>query len=73
MDHIFVKTAFEPEELDRLKSLFDEITLQPWFDQSNAAKEAFAKYLIETFPTGAFDTKAHRSVAEASARMFYSQ
>jgi hypothetical protein len=72
MDHIFVKSAFEPEELSSLKSLFDGITSQPWFDPSDGAKEAFAKYLIETFPAGAFDARKHRSVVEASARLFYS-
>lgn len=40
--------------------------------QSDGAKEAFARYLIETFPSGAFDARKHRSVVEASARMFYS-
>ena len=73
MDHIFVKTAFEPEELHGLKLLFDEITAQPWFEPSDGAREAFAKYLIETFPAGAFDAKKHRSIVEASARMFYSR
>lgn len=73
MDHIFVKTAFQPEELSALKLLFEEITSQPWFDLSDGAKEAFAKYLIETFPAGAFDATKHRSILEASARMFYSR
>lgn len=73
MDHIFVKTAFQPEELNALRALFDDITSQPWFDLSGGAKEAFAKYLIETFPAGAFDARKHRSVVEASARMFYSR
>ncbi|WP_119258556.1 hypothetical protein [Shinella zoogloeoides] len=72
MDHLFVKTAFQPEELSDLKLLFDDITSQPWFDPSDGAKEAFARYLIETFPSGAFDARKHRSVVEASARMFYS-
>ncbi|WP_439631761.1 hypothetical protein [Shinella sp.] len=73
MDHLFVKTAFEPEELSGLKALFDEITSQRWFDMSDEAKEAFARYLIETFPAGGFNAKTHRSVVEASARMFYSR
>ena len=71
-DHLFVKTAFQPEELSDLKVLFDDITSQPWFDSSDGAREAFARYLIETFPSGAFDARKHRSVVEASARMFCS-
>jgi len=37
------------------------------------AKESFAKYLLETFPAGAFDAREHRSMVEASARMFYTK
>ncbi len=73
MDHLYVKTVFQPQELKNLKLLFDEISSQVWFDQSDGAKEAFAKYLIDTFPNGAFDARKHRSVVEASARMIYSR
>lgn len=71
MHHLFVKEAYQPEELNVLRSLFDEITSQSWFDQDPATKEAFAKHLIETFPAS-FDIKKHRALIEASARMFYS-
>jgi hypothetical protein len=46
MDHLYVKTVFQPQELNDLKSPFDEASSQVWFDQSDGAKEAFAKYLI---------------------------
>lgn len=62
---------FEPDQLNDLKALFDELTAQPWFD--TADKEAFAKYLIDSYPNGSFDAKRHRSAVEASARMFYSR
>ena len=65
------KRTFEPDELDALKKLFDELTSQPWFEPSEDARESFAKYLFETFPAGTFDPAKHRSVIEASARMFY--
>lgn len=71
MKHVFVKSAFEPEELAELKATFDNITSQPWFDQSEGAKAAFAKYLIETVPISV-DARRYRSIVEASARMFYS-
>lgn len=67
------KGTFEPEELGALKSIFDELTGQPWFDVSDEARESFAKYLFETFPIVTFDPAKHRSIIEASARMFYSR
>lgn len=65
--------TLQPEQLTLLKTLFDEITSQPWFDQSSDAKEDFAKYLIESFPAEDYDPRRHRFVAETSARMFYSR
>ena len=63
------KTVFELDELRALKAIYEDITAEDWFDP--AANEDFARYLIETCPDiGAM--KRHRSVAEASARMFYS-
>ncbi|WP_411034017.1 hypothetical protein [Shinella sp. BYT-45] len=67
------KGTFEPEELGALKHLFDELTSQPWFDPSDEAKESFARYLFETFPAVTFDPVKHRSIIEASARMFYTK
>lgn len=65
--------TFEPDELGALKSVFDELTSQPWFDASEEARENFAKYLFETFPVVTFDPVRHRSIIEASARMFYTR
>ena len=67
------KGTFEPDELGALKSVFDELTSQPWFDASEEARESFAKYLFETFPAVTFDPVKHRSIIEASARMFYTR
>jgi len=67
------KGTFEPEELGALKHVFDELTSQPWFDSSDEAKESFARYLFETFPAVTFDPVKHRSIIEASARMFYTR
>ena len=72
MRHLFVKDAYQPEELNVLHSLFVEITSQPSFDQDPVTKEAFAKHLVETFPA-TFDMRKHRPLIEASARMFYSR
>ncbi|MCQ4635009.1 hypothetical protein GB927_033635 [Shinella sp. CPCC 100929] len=69
----FTKGTFEPEELGALKSLFDEIIAQPWFDKTPQNVESFAKYLFETFPAVHFDPRKHRSIIETSARMFYAR
>lgn len=73
MGNFFTKRTFEPEELGALKSVFDYITAQPWFDPSPESKEGFAKYLFDTFPPVTFDPQRHRPIIEASARMFYSR
>jgi hypothetical protein len=67
------KGTFELNELGALKSVFDELTSQPWFDASKEARESFAKYLFETFPVVTFDPVKHRAIIEASARMFYTR
>jgi hypothetical protein len=67
------KGTFEPEELGALKHVFDDVTSQSWFDSSEETKESFAKYLFETFPAVTFDPVRHRSIIEASARMFYTK
>lgn len=67
------KGTYEPHELGALKSVFDELTSQSWFDSSAEAKESFAKYLFETFPAVTFDPLKHRTIIEASARMFYTR
>lgn len=64
-------TAFQPEELASLKSLFDEITGQNWFTKDESIRLSFAKYLIDTYPGSSFDPAKHRSVVETSARIFY--
>lgn len=66
------KGTFEPEELGALKQVFDEIVSEPWFNRSEENKESFARYLFETFPAVHFDPQRHRSIIEASARIFYS-
>ena len=66
------KNIFDPDELGVLKDIFVEITSQAWFDQTAEAKESFARYLFETFPTDALDPQAHRAACEATARTFFS-
>jgi hypothetical protein len=62
--------AFQPEELAALKKVFDDITGQPWFPADEQKRKSFAKYLLDTYP-GTGDFEKHRTVAEASARMFF--
>ncbi|MGX5721634.1 hypothetical protein [Shinella zoogloeoides] len=73
MGDIYSKGTFEPDELGALQQIFTEVTSQPWFDQTDETKVEFAKYLFETFPAVSFDARKHRSIIEASARMFYSR
>jgi hypothetical protein len=73
MNHLSEKTTFQPEELNALKDLFDDITRQRWFDPSEGAREAFGRYLIETFPAAMYDARHHRLIVEASARAFYAR
>jgi hypothetical protein len=73
MERYLTKGQFEPEELDALKSVFNDITSQPWFEQSEEAKEGFAKYLFETFRAVTIDAERHRPIIEATARAFYAQ
>ncbi|MGX5722330.1 hypothetical protein [Shinella zoogloeoides] len=63
--------AFQPEELNSLQTIFDEITSRPWFPKCPKARNSFAKYLFETLPEKTFNAERHRSVVEASVRMFY--
>jgi hypothetical protein len=71
--NFFTKGTYEPEELGALKQVFEELAAEPWFDNTPENREGFAKYLFETFPAVHFDPKRHRSIIEASARMFYSR
>lgn len=50
MDHLSEKTTFQPEELNALKDIFDEITRQRWFDPSEGAREAFGGAEQDLFP-----------------------
>lgn len=63
--------AFQPEELDALQSIYDEITAQSWFPDLPEAREDLAKYLFETFPSPTYDADRHRSDIEASVRLYY--
>jgi hypothetical protein len=67
------KSAFQPDELKALKTVFDDLTSQSWFKQSKEAREDFARYVFETCPAVNFDTVKHRSVLETSARLFYTR
>lgn len=62
---------FQPDELRTLKAIFDEITSQDWFSETDEAREGFARYLLNTFPGGTFNETRHRAIVELSARMFY--
>jgi hypothetical protein len=73
MMDFYLKSTLQPEQLTVLKTAFDEITGEPWFNKSPRAREQFAKCLIASFPIVNFDVGKHRSVMEASARMLFSR
>jgi len=68
MERYLTRGQFEPKELGALQSIFDDITSQPWFEQSEDAKERFAQYLFESFRAVTIDPEKHRPIIEATAR-----
>lgn len=63
--------VFEQEELAALKSIFDEVTAEPWFNVAD--RDRFAQYLIHTYPEGEFDAAVQRAVIMEAAKRFYSR
>jgi hypothetical protein len=63
---------YQPEELDAMKEVFEEIASEPWFSKSPDARKSFAKYLLENFPDGSYEPIKHRSVIEDAARKYFS-
>lgn len=71
MHNMLSKTAFQPEEVQELREVYEHLTSERWFDQSPEAKKAFARHLIKVFPTVDFDPEAFRAKAEATARQYF--
>lgn len=65
--------SFQPEELSAVKSVYDEIVSQDWFDQRDESKTSFARYLIETYSIGSITPARFRTIVECSARSHYSR
>ncbi len=65
------KGAFEPEDLNSLQRIYDEITSQRWFPACPEARTTFARYLFAKFPGPTYDARRHRSAIEASVRLAY--
>ncbi|MDX3977008.1 hypothetical protein [Shinella sp.] len=66
-------TYLQPEELQAVKAIFDDIVEQDWFDGSENARTSFARYLVETYSISSIKPIRFRKIAEASARMHYSR
>ncbi len=66
-------THLQPDELQAVKAIFDDIVEQDWFDGSENARTSFARYLVETYSISSIKPTRFRKIAEASARMHYSR
>ncbi|MGQ3294499.1 MAG: hypothetical protein ACT6U0_20100, partial [Shinella sp.] len=64
-------TQFEPEELNSVKLIYDDIVAQGWFDTSEDARSSFARYLIDTYSMGHVEPTRFRKIVEFSARAYY--
>lgn len=66
-------TTLQPEELNAVKLIFDEVVANDWFDQREEARSSFARYLIETYSVSQIEPIRLRKIAEWSARAHYSR
>lgn len=64
---------FDPEALDKLKTAYDEIVNQEWFDATPENRDDFARHVIATVRGDDLDQKNIKQLIEMSARMFYSR
>ena len=69
MSHSLTGT-FQPDELNSLKSVYNDISTQRWFTKTDEAREGFARYLLTTFPGDTLDPSRDRAAIELSARSF---
>jgi hypothetical protein len=65
-------TALQPDELNAVKLIFDDVVANDWFDQREEARSSFARYLIETYSINQIEPTRLRKIVEASARAHYS-
>ncbi len=65
--HHLVEGVLQPEEIDRLQTIFDVVIAQPWFDLSDANREAFAADLIKLYRNGVVDFEKLHQLAALSA------
>lgn len=65
--------VMQPEDLNAMREVFDDVASQPWFSRDPAARKSFAKYLLENYPDGSYDPVMDRPVIEASARKYFSR
>jgi hypothetical protein len=63
--------VYQPEELAAMRTVFEEVSSEPWFSRAPEARKAFAKYLLENYPDGSYDPVKHRSAIEDAARKYF--
>jgi len=51
----FTAGILEPDELQALQSIYNEIVAEPWFDKGDLARQVFASRLLNTYQEGLTD------------------
>lgn len=60
--------VFRPEQFEAVRQVFDSITSEDWFTQSEKRREQFATYLLDAYRNGLTDPFELRTLGRAAAR-----
>ena len=63
-----VKGVFRPEQFDVVKQVFDAVTSEQWFTNSERRREQFAVYLLDAYQNGLTDPFELKTLGRAAAR-----
>ena len=64
--------VLRPEEFEVVKQIFDSVTSEAWFANSERRREQFATYLLEAYQNGLTDPFELRTLSRAAARERFS-
>ena len=59
----FTSGIFEPETVDALQRIYDEIAQQPWFDNDRESRRAFASHIIDLYRNGLVDFERLKQIS----------
>lgn len=60
--------VLRPEQFEGVRQVFDSITSEDWFTQSEKRREQFATYLLDAYRNGLTDPFELRTLGRAAAR-----